>query len=97
LNDQVSRLNAEIEAKLREIKEKQDNFEWQLDNERTQAEAKIKALQEENFTEVQTLEKEVIQVHEESDLLNGKLTDTIEQLDKIKKENDLLNSQLIEA
>jgi len=90
-------LNAEIEAKLREIKEKQDNFEWQLDNERTQAEAKIKALQEENFTEVQTLEKEVIQVHEESDLLNGKLTDTIEQLDKIKKENDLLNSQLIEA
>lgn len=90
-------MNAEIEAKLREIKEKQDNFEWQLDNERTQAEAKIKALQEENFTEVQTLEKEVIQVHEESDLLNGKLTDTIEQLDKIKKENDLLNSQLIEA
>ena len=90
-------MHAEIEAKQREIKEKQDNFEWQLDNERTQAEAKIKALQEENFTEVQTLEKEVIQVHEESDLLNGKLTDTIEQLDKIKKENDLLNSQLIEA
>lgn len=90
-------MNAEIEAKQREIKEKQDNLEWQLDNERTQAEAKIKALQEKNFTEVQTLEKEVIQVHEESDLLNGKLTDTIEQLDKIKKENDLLNSQLIEA
>jgi hypothetical protein len=41
------------------------------------------------------LEKEVIRVEQESDLLQEKLINATDQLEKLKKENDTLSSQLL--